>query len=303
MVVHDRSYARWEGDRERRVPGVWVIFERGVSAAITALFKRKMFAQLLTLVGFAPFLFAVGIMYATFYFKNTPEFAELARNLEEMSTMVSPTPDTVWGFLFVAQKWVSLALCVVIGAGLIAEDRRSNALELYLSRPLTVRQYVLGKFAVMAFFLSLISVVQVVLGIGVQMLLTGPDVDKQLGYLDLMWRGALAASLGVTLLSLLVLAASSLAQRARNAAILWIGFMIVVDGLLAGMLTEVFRAPNMQLVSIGFNVSQLMAWILQNPAELDPDVSVGMSAMVLGGWALLSLGVVLRRVRPVEIVA
>lgn len=303
MVVHDRSYARWDGDRERRVPAAWVIFERGVTAAVTSLFKRKLFAQMLTLVGFAPFLFAVGLMYVRFYFASNPDFAQFAENIEELSEIFTPTPDTVWGFLFLGQRWVCLALCVVVGAGLIAEDRRSNALELYLSRPLTVRQYVLGKFAVMAFFLSLLSVVQVVLGIGVQMLLTGADMDKQLANLDLMWRGAAAAGMGVALLSLLVLAASSLAQRARNAAILWIGFLIVIDGLLAGMLTEVFRAPNMHLVSISFNVSQLMAWILQNPAELNPDVPVGLSAMVLGGWALLSLGVILRRVRPVEIVA
>ena len=77
MVVHDRSYARWDGDRERHVAAGWVITERGVVATVSALFKRKLFAQLLTLVGFAPFLFAVGLMYTRFFVMSNPQLAHL----------------------------------------------------------------------------------------------------------------------------------------------------------------------------------------------------------------------------------
>jgi hypothetical protein len=45
---------------------------------------------------------------------------------------------------------------VTLGARLIAQDRRANALQIYLSKPLT-RAGILGKFAILAGFLLFIT--------------------------------------------------------------------------------------------------------------------------------------------------
>ena len=46
---------------------------------------------------------------------------------------------------------------VYVGAGLIANDRRANALQIYLSKPLTRAEYVVGKLAILMAFLLLVT--------------------------------------------------------------------------------------------------------------------------------------------------
>jgi len=299
MVVYDRSYARWDGDRDAPVRGTWVILERGLRTATAALFRRRFFAVLLCFGAYGPFLFSLGVLFFA-YWAQANLGAEFAADMSEAVAMVTPNPDTMWGFLLEIQLGVTLILCLLVGSGLVADDRRTNALELYLSRPVTARQYVLGKLAVIVTFLSLVTIVPACVIILVQMGLSTKDV---LSLADLMWRTALAGAVLVVPLGLLMLAASSLAARPRNAAILWAGFLLMVDGLLASLLTSVFSSPSLQLVSLRFNAGQLMAWILGNAEEIDPDVPVTSSAAVATLWCLLALVIVRRRVRPVEVVA
>lgn len=303
MVVHDRTYTRLQGERRASVPALWTLFDRGVLTSLAVLFRRKVFAVILSLWAFGPFVFAVLLMYGVFFFRSTPELQHIADNLGGLLELVTPTPDTVWGFLMQVQLPVALVFCVLVGAGLIAEDRRTNALELYLSRPLGVFQYVTGKLMVIGFFLAGVTVLPATVIILVWMAMGARDGAELLSLVHLLWRTAAAGLLGVLVLSLLVLTASSLAKRARTAAVLWIGFLVVIEAILTNMLWNALGEPEVRLVSIRFNVGQCMAAILQNPAELDPEVPALHSAVVLAGWIALCSTVLLRRVRPVEIVA
>ncbi len=308
MVIHDRSYARWEGERDKPVRGVWVILDRGVTTGLAQIFKRKFFGQMLSFAAFGPMLFALGALYIAFYLQaNTEQYGDMGRELAEsgLLELVTPTPDTIWGFFTAVQMWVCLVLCVLVGTGLVAEDRRTNALELYLSRPLTVAQYVLGKLSIMALFLALVTVLPVGIILLVQAFLTGMQADSVAHLADLGWRALLAGGVQIGVLSLLVVTASALCSRARNAAIVWIAFVVVFEILLPVMLREEFLSSSVNLVSLYWNVSRCMAFILGNEAELAryPDLPVSWSAMVLAGWGLLCMLLTLRRVRPVEIVA
>ena len=53
-------------------------------------------------------------------------------------------------------------ITIYVGAGLIAADRRANALQLYLSKPLTRWEYVAGKRAILFGFLVLVTFVPAV---------------------------------------------------------------------------------------------------------------------------------------------
>jgi ABC-type transport system involved in multi-copper enzyme maturation permease subunit len=305
MVIHDRGYQRWDGDKHAPVRGVSVILDRGVTTALAGLFRKKLFAQLLSFAAYGPFLFGLGVMYLHFFFSSHPELSRVAADMEQSGLLdeVTPNADTVWGYLFIVQKWFGLVLCVLVGSGLIAEDRRTNALELYLSRPLRLRDYVLGKLAVIGFFLAMVTIVPCMILVVVHSLLHGLGPGETELQLGLLWRAPLAGGVEILMAAMLVLAASSLAQRARNAAILFIGGLAVVEGVIAGLLQEVFRDSTFKLVSIDFNVGQVMAWILDNVEEIDPAVSVIQSCLVLGFWLTLATIVILRRVRPVEVVA
>lgn len=308
MVIHDRSYARWDGDRSKPVRAAWIIMDRGVTTGLAQIFKRKLFGQMLSFWAFGPFLFAVGLLYANFYLRsNMGTFSEAAAALEDtpLLELVTPTAQTVWQYFLNVQIWVCLILTVVVGAGLIAEDRRVNALEMYLSRPLGVWQYVLGKLGTIGFFLALITVFPVCLLILLQAFLTGFEVVELARLADLLWRAVAAGALFVGVLSVLILATSALSKSARNASILWIGLIVMIEGVLSANLQSNFLSPSTLLVSLYFNLSRCMAWILGNQAELDlyPDLPVLHSALVLGGWCALGIAILLRRVRAVEVVA
>jgi len=308
MVIHDRSYPRWDGDRDKPVRGIWVILDRGVITGLGQIFKRKLVGQLLSFGAFGPFLFALGAMYLAFFFQaNADQYGDMAAGMQDsgLVQMITPYPDTVWGYYMQIQIWVCLLVSIFVGSALIAEDRRTNALEMYLSRPLTVLQYMLGKLSIIGFFLAIITVVPVCILILVQSFLSGLEPTEVARLVDLMWRSVLAGGLFVGMLGLLVLTASALSNRARNAAILWIGFLFILEGLVHNLLVEQFLTSNVHLVSVQFNLGRCMAWILGNEAELIryPDLPVMNSAIVLGGWAVLCTTLILRKVRPVEIVA
>ncbi|MFT7461995.1 MAG: hypothetical protein ACI9EF_000330 [Pseudohongiellaceae bacterium] len=305
MVIHDRSYSRWDGDKTARPNAWWVILDRGVLTGMNLLFKRKMFAQAFCLAAYGPFLAAVGLLYANFYFSTNADFAEMSQQLQQggMLDLVTPRGDTAFFYLFSIQKWFALILCVIVGAGLIAEDRRTNALELYLSRPVLVFEYLAGKASVLGFFIAMVTVVPGVILIFVHMVLSGLTGDMVGEQLRLMGRVVAAGALGGLVLSLLVLTASSLSQRARSASIAFVGFLVLLEGVVGGMVRGVFHDDALKALSIEFNVSQCMAWLLGSTANLDDTVPLATSAIALGVLIVVCLTVILRRIRPVEIVA
>ena len=57
------------------------------------------------------------------------------------------------------QDFFVFIITIYVGAGLIANDRRANALQIYLSKPLMRSEYIAGKAAVLFAFLLLVTLV------------------------------------------------------------------------------------------------------------------------------------------------
>ncbi len=112
----------------------------------------------LLLLSWLPFLVRAVQIYAA---TNLPQAQFLA-----------PTGETFRQFL--GQQEVFLFfITVYAGAGLIANDRRANALQIYLSKPLTRIEYVVGKLAVLFTFLLLVTWVPAMMLLLVQVLFAG----------------------------------------------------------------------------------------------------------------------------------
>ena len=62
------------------------------------------------------------------------------------AAFLAPTAETFREFLDQQDIFVFF-VTVYVGAGLIANDRRANALQIYLSKPLTRAEYIVGKLA------------------------------------------------------------------------------------------------------------------------------------------------------------
>ena len=110
-------------------------------AGVRTFFAKRAFLGLLLVSWFPFFVRAVQIYAAA----NLPQAAFLA-----------PTPETFRQFLDQQEIFVFF-VTVYAGAGLIANDRRANALQIYLSKPLTRAEYVFGKLAILMTFLLLVT--------------------------------------------------------------------------------------------------------------------------------------------------
>src|SRR6266536_305384 len=153
MPIHDQGYRRYAGQRAPRGQA-WTVITR---AGLRTMFAKRTFLGLLLLSWFPFFVRAVQIYAAA----NLPQAAFLA-----------PTAETFRQFLDQQSIFVFF-LTVYGGAGLIAHDRRANALQIYLSKPLTRSEYVFGKFAILTTWLLLVTWLPAVVLLIVQIAFAG----------------------------------------------------------------------------------------------------------------------------------
>src|SRR5712671_4764654 len=137
MPIHDQGYRRYAG---ARTPGgrAWTVITK---AGVRTFFGKRAFVALL-LLSWLPFVVRTVQIYAA---ANFPQMA-----------FIAPTAETFRQFLGQQDLFVFF-VTVYVGAGLIANDRRANALQIYLSKPLTRTEYVLGKLAILMVFLALVT--------------------------------------------------------------------------------------------------------------------------------------------------
>ena len=138
MPIHDQSYRHYEGTKA--APGrAWTVI---AWAGIKTFIKKRMFLGLL-IFAWVPFV----VRAVQFYISaNYPQ-----------ASMLAPTAETFRQFLE-QQDFFVFVITIYAGAGLIANDRRANALQIYLSKPLMRSEYIAGKLAVLFSFLILILI-------------------------------------------------------------------------------------------------------------------------------------------------
>ena len=153
MPIHDQGYRRYGGIRIQR-GRAWAVITK---AGLRTLFGRRAFVALL-LLSWMPFFVRVVQIYAA---ANLPQAVFLA-----------PTSQTFRQFLRQQDMFVFF-VTVYVGAGLIANDRRAHALQLYLSKPLTRAEYVFGKLAILMTFILLITWLPAIMLLLVQVALAG----------------------------------------------------------------------------------------------------------------------------------
>ena len=153
MPIHDQSYRRYGGQRKHPGSAWTVIAWSGIRTLIT---QRRFL--LLLIVAWLPFIVRAVQIYLAADFPQ----ADILR----------PSPETFRGFLD-QQGIFLLFVTVYVGAGLVANDRRANALQIYLSKPLTRVEYVGGKLAVLASFQLLVTWVPAMLLLVLQVMFAG----------------------------------------------------------------------------------------------------------------------------------
>lgn len=279
-TVHDQSYRRYDGTR--LPPGrAWRLI---AATGLRGLLARKSFLALLVLAWLPWLVRAVQIYTAVTY----PMAAEFLRVDERL-------------FLrFLDQQGLFVFFVTVYaGSGLIAHDRRANALPIYLSRPITRTEYVLGKLGVLLAVLAGITLVPGLLLLVLEALFSGSLAmvrESPTIVLAILISGLLTT--GVAAVSMLAL--SALTDSARSAAISFAGAIFFTNAV-ARVLGAVMDSSAFAWVSVTANLDRVADALFDLPVR--QDVPLGVAIAVLTVVVGLSILVIERRVRPVEVVS
>lgn len=204
MPIHEQGYRRYSG---RRLPAGrrwWVIARVGVLARL----RDRRFLALL-LLAWAPF----GVRAIQIY---------IASSFTQVS-FLAPTTETFREFLDQQSLFVFF-VTIYAGAGLIADDRRAHALQIYLSKPLTRIEYVAGKTLILLIFLGAVTWVPAIALMALQVVFAGSTAFIRENAFLLP---AVTAFCGVQALvsAVAMLALSSLSTSRRFVGVLYAGFV------------------------------------------------------------------------------
>ena len=212
---------------------------------------------------------------------------------------VLPIDGRMFGQFLGIQTVFILFISIFGGAGLIANDLRTGAILVYLSRPLTRRDYVVGKLGVlMALNLSVTLLPALLL-----YLIALALAPEQFAKWDLAWLApaVLLHSIVLSLvMSLLVLAISSLSRSARVAGIAFFGLVLGLE-VVRGVLRSLYDRPESTLVSVQGSL-QSLGNALFGVTDRAFELPWAWPAAVLVAVVLGCLAILRARVRAVEIV-
>jgi ABC-2 type transport system permease protein len=278
MPIHDQGYRRYRGGRAGG--RAWlVIMKTGIR----------------TMLGDRKFIGLLAASWIQFVVRAVQFY--IAANFSQ-AAVIAPKADTFRDF-FDKQDIFVYILTVTLGSRLIAQDLRANALQIYLSKPLTRAEYIFGKFGILASFLLFITWVPALLLLGVQVAFAGNfEFLKANAYL--FPAITVYAALEVAMVSTAMLALSSLSTNSRFVGIMYTG-LIFFSQAVYGVLRFITTSTRLSWVAFGNNLAQLGDVIFRVPLHYQTPWPVSLLMVVL--LIAVSVFVLERRVRGVEIIA
>ncbi|MCB9881219.1 MAG: ABC transporter permease subunit [Planctomycetes bacterium] len=295
MPVYDLSYRRGRGPL-RAGPRFLPVYRDCLAYA-----WRNRWMKFLFFLCFAPALSAIVILsqvYQDVQDAGGTSFAAaiLLDRMQQLMQLENYSRFFEFTWLFV------MLLATGAGAGLISEDRKANALEIYFSRAMNRSDYLLGKA------LGMVTVIWI--GAALPWILfwifdvgLSPATDRwneTLHYPFVFALNGLAIAIPT---SLIVLAISSLGRGSRDAAAYWIAFAYFTR-LVAALVTRVvWRDPRAGITGYYQLLTSVRIAIFgvnyDHPTL--PPVSSALATLCM--YSFLAIYVLVVRTRPTEVVS
>jgi ABC-type transport system involved in multi-copper enzyme maturation permease subunit len=287
-TIREKGYSHWDGVlAERRFPW-WPITRTGIRLA----FKKKAF-KFFFAGAYMPAFVALGGLYVS---ERLEDFKTIVRSNQALLNI-----DPNYFKIFLTSGFLLFFIIVVLifaGAGLIADDLKHNSLQLYFSRPLGKKDYLLGKMSVIAFFVLVLTGLPWLVVFMFKLIFAGSFKF----FLDYPWLplSILGYSALLTVFfAFYVLLLSALSKNTRYVGIMIFASYLFSD-VLSGILSETFHEPAMALFSIRANLQQAGAFLFGQ--KLRYGVPAVWSFAVLAGICVLSTVVLNRKIRGVEVI-
>ena len=301
--THLEVYRPFQGKLRAHGFRAWPLFTTGLH---TALKQRKALFIL-----YLPALVATAIMCFVVWFKFMGEAAvkaerdsmspqeqlgmlvyqAQAENLIGVVSLILNFAKFMGGFALLAVSWFA--------SGLLCEDRKAGAHQLYFARPITRLDYVLGKFLVAASF-ALMAVFVPLIATCFAATVFSPEWSFVTKEWDVFPRAIGFSLVWTVVVSSLALAASSLASR-KSFALLGIFGFVMLSVPFAGILGQ-FVDRRLFSLALLIDLDALAQAIFGRPTEIEGVTAANawgfITALTAGCWA-----VIWWRVRRLEVVA
>jgi ABC-2 type transport system permease protein len=228
----------------------------------------------------------------------------LQHNLEALKILnlrlqdLMPIDGTFFLQFFRVQGFFGFVLAFLVGPALIAPDLTHNGLALYLSRPFRRREYLLGKLAVLAIVLSLISWVPALLLFAFEAVLAGSSWLAA----NIWLVGAIlaAAWVGILFIGLVTLALSAWIRWEAMARAVLLG-IFALSPAVAGAINEIFETSWGSILNPGLMLVNIWQGLFRVPQSTAVPLWAAWATILV--WCAVSLLLLARKVRAYEIVS
>lgn len=248
MAVYKRTYKAYTGP----LTPSWSRFSVLSRYGFATLFQSRPFTAY-TVICMIPFL--VGLV--TIYILNSPSVQSLLRMQSNELIRI----DNVSFMLFMTfEAFMAFILTAWIAPGMFSKDFANQAMQLYLSRPLSRAEYLVGKASVLATLLSLTTWIPALILFFVQASLHGNGWLWQ----NLWMAGAiiLAGALWIAVVSLLAMALAVWVRWRIAATALLLGAFFLLKGF-GAIFDAILRTHWGQLFSIPDDMTAVWAYLFR----------------------------------------
>ncbi|MFN9741502.1 MAG: hypothetical protein ACK562_05315 [Acidobacteriota bacterium] len=288
MAVYEHQYKPYAGPLSR----AWSRFLVIPRYAYEDLFQFRFFIALYALCFVTPLLFTILI----YLHHNVTALAVF--QLDAASLI--PINGNFFQIFMSVQSALAFLMTVIIGPILISRDLANNGLPLYLCRPFTRAEYILGKMAVLGLLLSSFTWAPGLLLFLFQGYLAGGG-----WLLDNWWIGGAILLVSLAQISIFALLAMAFSAwlKWRTAASAALFAIFIIPTPIGFAIQEIFRTRKGHLFNPGLAIDQLMRHLFRTMSPDELFLSVAEAGLVWLAYALLSLWMLTRKVRAYEVIA
>ena len=242
MAVYEHLYGAYQGESHTSLSRFLVI----PRYAVRDVFKSK----LLVTIYILGFIYPLVASILVYLHHNANALALLQINVRELL----PIDASFFQTFVQVQGAFAFILTVLVAPPLISRDLSNNALPLYLCRPLSRAEYVLGKMTVVVFLLSLITWIPGLLIFFFQASLAGLSwLWANLWMIQAIFSGSMV---WIILLSLLALAVSSLLRWRVVASGAMVGLFFVPSAF-GAIINQLFLTRAGNLLSLWATIDSI----------------------------------------------
>ncbi len=294
MAIFLKAYKGYDGSLTSGLDRILVIFRYGLADALQS--------RLLVAYLFSCILLPVGVICFLYIYHNI-------EMLLAIDPQLADDLPTINGEFFalalqIPQHFLLFFLIVFVGPIMISPDLRNNAMPLYLSRPISKRNYIVGKSLVLIFLGSVTSWIPVCIVFGVQSFLAGGSWLSD--YLYIPVAAFLTSMLWIICLTTVAFTISAFVKWKPVARIAFFGVFLVAS-IVGEIIQEIFGGVGAYMVDLGSSAQVLIATfydarnsqVLEFVEEMSPQLALLQVSVVTA----VAVTILYRRIRAYQVVS